>query len=126
MDSDKKDRLFQKGLEAFNSSHFYDAHEHWEEVWLETQNPDKMFLQGLIQVAAAFHHYFRDNRVGCRNLLRAGLTKLECFPQAHYGLAIEPLRASVRMWLAMLQTGENTGNAKIPRIKSHGNKHKAV
>ena len=57
MDSHEKDRLYQKGLEAFNSGHFYEAHEHWEEVWLETPNPDKMFLQGLIQVAAAFHHY---------------------------------------------------------------------
>ena len=64
MDSHEKDRLFQKGLDAFNSAHFYDAHEHWEEVWLETPNPEKMFLQGLIQVAAAFHHYSRDKSPG--------------------------------------------------------------
>jgi len=32
-----------------------------EEVWLETVNPEKMFLQGLIQVAAAFHHHSRAN-----------------------------------------------------------------
>src|SRR5271166_2458385 len=72
MDHHAKDRLFQKGLEAFNSAHFYDAHEHWEEVWLETQNPEKMFLQGLIQVAAAFHHHSRSNRQGTQNLLLAG------------------------------------------------------
>ncbi len=64
MDSSRNDRLFQKGLDAFNSAHFYDAHEHWEEVWLETPNPEKLFLQGLIQVAAAFHHYSRDNSAG--------------------------------------------------------------
>lgn len=120
MDSQEKDRLFQKGLDAFNSEHFYDAHEHWEEVWLETPNPEKMFLQGLIQVAAAFHHYSRSNCLGCRNLLRAGLIKLDQFPQAHHGLAIEPLRASVRRWLIELNASENPENAKIPRIKSHG------
>jgi uncharacterized protein len=125
MDSHEKDRLFQKGLDAFNSAHFYDAHEHWEEVWLETKNPEKMFLQGLIQVAAAFHHYSKANSLGCRNLLQAGLTKLEQFPQAHYGLAVEPLRISVRLWLVELEAGESPENAKIPRIKSHGGIHKA-
>jgi hypothetical protein len=113
----KKDRLFQKGLEAFNSAHFYDAHEHWEEVWLVTANPDKKFLQGLIQVAAAFHHYGRANRQGCRNLLLAGLLKLDYFPAQHWGLAIEPLRVSVRWWLAALVADKNPEPEKIPRIR---------
>src|SRR5579864_9053080 len=69
MDSHEKDRLYRKGLAAFNSCHFYDAHEHWEEIWLVTPRPDKMFLQGLIQVAAAFHHHSRANLQGTRNLL---------------------------------------------------------
>jgi uncharacterized protein len=125
MDSHEKDRLFQKGLDAFNSAHFYDAHEHWEELWLETPNPEKMFLQGLIQVAAAFHHYSKDNCLGCRNLLQAGLTKLDQFPQAHRGLSVEPLRASVRLWLVALETGEHSNNVDVPRIKSQSSRHKA-
>jgi hypothetical protein len=117
MDAQKKDRLFQKGLESFNSAHFYDAHEHWEELWLETPNPEKIFLQGLIQVAAAFHHYSRANRQGCRNLLLAGVLKLDLFPEKHWGLAIAPLRSCVRWWLAALEAGENPEQETIPRIK---------
>jgi predicted metal-dependent hydrolase len=120
MDSQKKARLFQRGLDAFNSAHFYDAHEHWEEVWLETPNPEKMFLQGLIQVAAAFHHHSRANFEGTKNLLHAGLVKLERFPERHWGLAIEALRASVRQWLVELRAGENPGHTKIPKIHQHG------
>src|SRR6202049_4253872 len=119
MDSREKDRLYQKGLEAFNSAHFYDAHEHWEEVWLETPNPDKMFLQGLIQVAAAFHHYSRANLVGTRNLLQAGLLKLDCFPKVHGGLEIEALREAVRGWLVDLGAGEIPDTRKPPRIGGH-------
>lgn len=119
MDSHEKDRLYQKGLEAFNSSHFYDAHEHWEEVWLETPNPDKMFLQGLIQVAAAFHHYSRANLLGARNLLQAGLLKLDCFPEVYGGLEIEALREAVRGWLAVLHAGEVSESRKPPRIRRH-------
>ncbi len=116
MESHKKDRLYQKGLEAFNSGHFYDAHEHWEEVWLETPNPEKMFLQGLIQVAAAFHHYSRSNLQGTRNLLLAGLLKLDRFPEIHGELEIERLRLAVREWLAALNAGEIPKNEKLPRI----------
>src|SRR5690349_12487159 len=113
MDPHDKDRLFRKGLEAFNSGLFYEAHEHWEEVWLDTPDPEKMFLQGLIQVAAAFHHYSRANRQGTRNLLRAGLTKVERFPHVHGGLELEPLRVAVRRWLAALQAGEDPAKEEI-------------
>src|SRR6202142_2271295 len=115
MDLHEKDRLYQKGLDAFNAAHFYEAHEHWEEVWLETPNPEKMFLQGLIQVAAAFLHYSRSNYPGTINLLHAGLDKLERFPHQHWGLAIEPLRESVRHWLLDLGAGVNPEHTRIPK-----------
>jgi uncharacterized protein len=120
MDQRKKDRIFQRGLEAFNSAQYFEAHEHWEEVWLETPTPDKTFLQGLIQVAAAFHHYTRENRRGTQTLLEAGLSKLEPVPSVHWGLEIAPLRESVRRWLAALATEEAPDPDTIPRIQSGG------
>jgi len=117
MDSQERDRLYRKGLEAFNSGHFYEAHEHWEEVWLKTLNPEKMFLQGLIQVAAAFHHHSRANLQGTRNLLLAGLLKLDQFPEDHGELEIENLRAAVRGWLATIEDGDTCDAKKPPRIK---------
>lgn len=118
MDSHKKSRLYEEGLEAFNSAHFYEAHELWEEVWLHTPNPDKTFLQGLIQVAAAFHHHSRANLLGTRNLLREGLLKLEAFPEVHGGLEIGPLREAVRSWLAATEDGKIPEGKKPPRIGS--------
>jgi len=116
LNSKERDRLYLKGLEAFNSGRFYEAHELWEEVWLETPNPDKKFLQGLIQVAAAFHHFSRANLRGTRNLLRAGLLKLDCFPEVHGGLEIAPLCEAVRGWLAGLAAEESLEDSRIPRI----------
>lgn len=126
MDSHEKDRLYLRGLEAFNSGHFYEAHEHWEEVWLETPNPDKMFLQGLIQVAAAFHHHSRANLLGTRNLLQAGLLKLNYFPEAHGGLEIEALREAVRGWLAAIAAGEGLEKSKIPRIRPSNGRRPSI
>jgi predicted metal-dependent hydrolase len=116
MHSYEKDGRYHRGLEAFNSGQFYEAHEHWEEVWLETANPEKMFLQGLIQVAAAFHHHSRANRQGTQNLLLAGLLKLDRFPEIHGGLEIETLRRAVREWLAALDAGEIPSKGNPPKI----------
>ena len=116
MNSHEKNRLYQRGLEAFNSGRFFDAHELWEDVWRETPEPDKRFLQGLIQVAAAFHHYSRGNMLGTRKLLQAGLLKLDAFPATHGGLAIEPLRAAVRDWLQTMARGEAPAEMAAPRI----------
>src|ERR1700730_12698209 len=45
---------FRQGLEEFNTERFFEAHEAWEEVWLASTGTEKRFLQGIIQIAAAF------------------------------------------------------------------------
>ena len=52
------------GLRLYKAGEFFAAHEAWESVWLGSLEPDKTFLQGLIQVTAAFHHLQRDNPRG--------------------------------------------------------------
>lgn len=111
-----KDPKFREGIERFNRGEYFDAHESWEEVWLPSAEPEKTFLQGIIQVAAGFHHYNRKNRRGTKSLLRAGLAKLERFPARHRGIALESLRKAVRRWLASLDAGETPPLRRIPRI----------
>ena len=111
-----EDEKFRKGLEQFNHHHFFDAHETWEEIWLHSPEPEKTFLQGIIQVAAAFHHYTRGNAAGARSLLEAGLKKLEQFPEVHRGLELEELRAAARRWMAALAAGRDLGGGRLPRI----------
>jgi predicted metal-dependent hydrolase len=62
-----------EGLRLYNAGEFFNAHEEWESVWLTASEPEKTFLQGLIQVTAAFHHLQRDNRLGAALLLQAAL-----------------------------------------------------
>jgi predicted metal-dependent hydrolase len=108
--------LFARGVALFNSRHFFEAHEAWEEIWLHTERPEKTFLQGLIQVTAAFHHHSRKNLAGTESLLRAGLEKLEAFPAHHRQLRIDRLRASVRRWLATIARGNHARRPPLPRL----------
>ena len=64
---------WRKGLRLYDAGDFFRAHEEWESVWLLSQEPEKTFLQGLIQVTAAFHHLQRNNPVGAVRLFKAAL-----------------------------------------------------
>ncbi|MFZ0335791.1 MAG: DUF309 domain-containing protein [Candidatus Acidiferrales bacterium] len=84
----------------FNSGEFFKAHEVWEEIWLAAPEPEKTFLQGLIQLAAAFHHYSRSNRAGAQSLATAALEKLEKFPGNYSDINLSALRLAIREWLS--------------------------
>ena len=107
---------FQYGVSLFNSRQFFEAHETWEEIWLQSAEPEKAFLQGIIQIAAAFHHYLRGNSPGCRSLLNAGLLRLTECPSDFRGIALDSLRENAREWTAQLAEGHDPGPSRVPRI----------
>jgi hypothetical protein len=104
-----------EGLACYRSEWFWRAHEHWERVWLTCAGPEKTFVQALIQVTAAFHHFQRDELAGTVSLLRKALNRLDDYPGEFCGVAVEPLRQSIREWLGALEA--NTAPAlPFPRI----------
>jgi uncharacterized protein len=94
-----------EGLRCYRNQEFFSAHEHWEAEWLKCSEPEKTFLQALIQITAAFHHLQRNNFAGTASLLRAALRRLENFPAEFQGVAVEHLRNSIRTWLEALESG---------------------
>jgi hypothetical protein len=108
---------FSRGIELFNTRRFFDAHETWEEIWLASAEPRKTFLQGIIQIAAAYHHYLRANRAGAHSLLAAGLRRLKPYPGAYHGIQLESLRAAAREWCDQLGDGGDPGVDRLPQIQ---------
>ncbi|MHB8525106.1 MAG: DUF309 domain-containing protein [Candidatus Acidiferrales bacterium] len=114
------DTKFRRGIILFNSREFFKAHEVWEELWLVAAEPDKLFLQGLIQLAAAFHHHSRGNREGAKSLLEAALKKLKKYPNEFHGTNLRVLRGAANASLAILATGEIATPIMLPRIECLG------
>ena len=94
-----------EGLQCYRQGEFFEAHEHWESVWLRLDEPEKSFLQALIQMTAAFHHYNAGNAVGAASLLRHALRRLERCPAEFGGVAAGLLCEEVRAWLCALESG---------------------
>ena len=111
---------FASGVRLFNARKFFQAHEAWEELWLAETGPERTFLQGLIQLAAAFHHHSRGNLRGARSLLARGIAKLDRFPAGYHGLDLPRLRLGVGEWLRWLGGREETRPPRLPRIMVSG------
>lgn len=106
-----------EGLRCYRIKEFFLAHEHWESVWLKSQDPEKAFLQSLIQTAAAFHHLQRGNSVGAASLLKTALTRLEPFPATFGGIAVAPLRDEMGHWLHALDLQVTSIESPVPEIR---------
>ena len=74
----------ERGVALFNAHEFWHAHEAWEELWLASEGDRRQFLQGLIQLAAAYHHVKRGTSPrGAVRLFDAALKRLEPFPEGY-------------------------------------------
>jgi len=97
-----------RGRALFNARLFWEAHEAWEEAWMEEEGDARLFLQGLIQVAAGYYKAFvQAQPVGCVKLLGTGLEKLRSVPNGIAGIALGTFIADVerslglaRLWAA--------------------------
>ena len=91
-----------EGVEHFNARRFWEAHEAWETLWLEAESDLDQFLQGLIQIAAAYHHIQRGTYRGAPRLFAAALKRLEPFPLVCCGVDRSGVVAAAqrhRQWL---------------------------
>src|SRR3982074_2338967 len=87
-------------MELFNRGLFWEAHDAWEEAWMEEEDERKLFLQGLIQVAAGyFKATVQRQPRGCVMLLRAGLKTRGPLPPAFMGVETGRLLPAVRRTL---------------------------
>ena len=105
-----------EGLRCYRSQDFFLAHEHWEAVWLASADPEKTFLQCLIQIAAAMHHFERSNHAGAVSLLSRSLQRLAPYPSPFGGVELDSLRQSVRVWIEALER-DSAPDLPYPRIR---------
>jgi len=101
------DRDFERGLNLFNHAQFFDAHEVLEDVWrtLPHTSAAKKHLQGLVQLAVAFHHESRGNLRGARSVLDRALRNLTGAEMSFPTLDVGQLRADMADWQKHLAGG---------------------
>ena len=90
----------ETGAALYARGEFFEAHEAWEELWLSLDGEPRLFVQGLIQVAAACHKaYAQAQPRGCVKLLETALEKLAPSPTDFMGVKTEMLLRAAREML---------------------------
>lgn len=100
---------FRKGLNLFNRAHFFDAHEVLEDVWRRlpldgphrgsSRQPLRRQVQGMVQLAVAFHHESKRNFVGATSVLKRALRNLDEADGSFPDLDLDRLRSDMAGWL---------------------------
>jgi hypothetical protein len=106
LDPERRRRLMADGQAAVNRGEFYEAHEFWEEVWLELDDPEHTWVQGLIQVATGLHKLHQGHAGPAITLLRKAIAKLDDAPDVIDGVDAAGARTIARTMLAGLEKGE--------------------
>ncbi|HEX6086340.1 MAG TPA: DUF309 domain-containing protein [Thermoanaerobaculia bacterium] len=106
-----------EGIALFNDQKFWHAHEAWERDWLVAEGDEKLFLQGLIQLAAAYHHVQRGTYSGGIRLFDAALEKLSRVPADYAGVDRNDAMTRGAQHREQIARGEHIGAMDFPKLR---------
>jgi predicted metal-dependent hydrolase len=110
---------FNRGIDLFNRAHFFDAHEVLEDVWrslprdLSSGRHLRLHVQGMVQLAVAFHHQSKGNHVGARSVLERAMGNLNGADNSFPELDLDRLRAELEIWRKHLDNSKGAGAKKL-------------
>lgn len=91
---------FDRAVAHWNAGAYFEAHEDWEVIWHEAEGARREWLQGLIQLAAAFVHVGRDNASGMVKLTRSAAVKAGGYGGDTAGIDFAAFWREIVPWLA--------------------------
>ncbi len=113
------DARLREGIELFNQGRFFDCHEVLEELYLETEDANKPFLEGLIQLAAAFRMFCDFGEVkGAVRMIYQALIRFENYQPAFLRVRVQDLCTAAEAWAKAAERGQDKPSASsIPKIQ---------
>ncbi|MEM8829327.1 MAG: DUF309 domain-containing protein [Cyanobacteria bacterium P01_G01_bin.19] len=94
---------FERGIKEFNQQQFYACHDTLEAIWVDAEEADKRFYQGILQVAVGCYHLSNDNLRGAIILLGEAVRRLCDYQPDYEGVNVELLLEQATQLLMALQ-----------------------
>ena len=109
-----KDQRFCSGIENFNDGQYYIAHDLFEDLWHDTQEPERRWIHGIVQISVAMYHKLNGNINGAILLLAEGISRLNSSLSIPAGLNVELLLKACKRQLELLQYFQQKHEKSLP------------
>lgn len=112
------DARLREGIRLFNERQFFECHEILEPFYQETDDENKPFLEGLIQLAAAFRLYseFGETK-GPVRMIHQALIRFENYQPTFLHIQVENLSRAAEAWAKAAEGNATELAANIPKIQ---------
>ena len=104
------DARLREGIRLFNAGRYFESHESLEDFYLHTEEAHKPFLEGLIELAAAFRLFSDFGEVkGPVRMIRQSLIRLENYQPTYLGVRVKRLIQTMEPWAERIEAAEKNG-----------------
>ena|ERR1043166_2361246 len=112
------DARLREGISLFNDRRFFESHEILEQLYQETEEANKPFLEGLIQIAAALRLFadFGEAKGPARMIYQA-LIRLENYQPTYLQVRVKELCESMEAWAKQAEAGAAPLSSSLPKIR---------
>src|SRR5689334_19653090 len=112
------DARLRDGIRLFNDRQFFECHEILEPFYQETDDENKAFLEGLIQLAAAFRLYWEFGETkGPVRMIHQALIRFENYQPTFLQIQVEKLCRASEAWAQAAEGNAAELAANIPIIQ---------
>lgn len=110
---------FLEGVAEFNQQNFYSCHDILEALWIDAEEVDKKFYQGVLQVAVGCYHLGNFNWRGAVILLGEGINRLTNYQPEYKTIDVSELvRESYQLLQALQQIQPEQVEEFVDRLES--------
>ena len=107
------DPRFYSGIQSFNSGNFYEAHDLFEDLWHECDEPKRRWIHGIVQISVAMHHHSTGNLNGSLLLLAEGISRMRRAQISPIGFKEGEFLEPCQEILKLLQTNLKDSNHSL-------------
>ena len=113
------------GIVLFNRGDFFEAHEVWESLWMETPAPERRFYQGLIQAAVGLCHFDNGNLPGAAKLYSSSRDYMLRFGSPYLGLDQDAFWRAMDLCFAGRSRGGGGGRQELAAPRGADSRNRA-
>lgn len=93
----------EEGVNLFNDHDFFAAHDFFENLWINAENKDRLFFQGMVQLSVGGYHLLNMNYKGSLSQYQKGTTKLKNYIPVYKGIELEILLQKINNIISDLE-----------------------